>query len=95
MNRHSIEKWCKQNNWTEPRELAEGGWVAFSPGGAIETPLPIEAKLAAQNRSHYFPDFFYSLILILLGITAAAIALIISPLFLPTIIKKYKQRNLP
>ena len=92
MDRQSIEKWCRQNSWTEFRQLEDGSWVAFPPGGIIETPLPIEAKLAGVQIDRLL-NLVYGSILITLGIIVAAIAIIISPLFLPVIIQRQKQNK--
>lgn len=96
MNRRDLEKWCQQNNWSELRQLESGLWVAFPPGGLIEMPLPAAAKKAAQTSGFQGEKFLYGLILIIAGAVVTAIALIISPLFLPVIIQKHKRsRSLP
>lgn len=93
MNRNKIENWCKQNNWSEPRQLESGSWVAFPPGGIIENPLPLRAKLIAQTKNNSLLDLVYGLIATVAGIIVATIALIISPLFLPIVIQKHRQRR--
>ncbi|MEL6930774.1 MAG: hypothetical protein AAFO95_19395 [Cyanobacteria bacterium J06600_6] len=88
MRKHSIDKWCKQNNWSEPRQLESGNWVAFPPGGAIETPLPSTANI----NSSYLQDLIYGLILVFAIAIVGAVSLIISPLFLTAIIQRHRRR---
>ena len=40
MNSKQARQWCEQNSWTELRQLANGIWVAFPPGGVMENPFP-------------------------------------------------------
>lgn len=82
MDRQYIQEWCQQNNWTEPRLLNNETWVAFPPGGVIETPLPMEAELATEPRVNYLLNIVDGLVLITATIIVGVIALIISPLFL-------------
>jgi len=92
MNENQIRQWCKQNNWDEPRQLTDGNWVAFPPGGLIETPLPIKFY-ASRLRSHRVQDRVNSVILMVAAIIVGAIALIISPFFLAGKIKGHKKNQ--
>lgn len=92
MTESEIRRWCKQNNWHEPRQLADGNWVAFPPGGLIETPLPIRFY-ASRFRINRVQDRLHSAILIIAAIMVAAIALIISPFFLAGKIKGHKKNQ--
>lgn len=88
MNENQIKKWCQQNNWEEPRQLGNGIWVAFPPGGVIETPLPIEFSEPMINRVQ---NILNALILIIAAIIVGAIALIFSPFFLAARISRHKK----
>jgi len=88
MKEYEIKKWCQQNNWDEPRQLNNGTWVAFPPGGVIETPLPIEFGEPMINRVQ---DALNALVLIIAGLIVGAIALIFSPFFFATRISRHKK----
>lgn len=87
MDRHSTE-WSKNNSWTKSRQLKNGSCVTFALKG-IE--IPVEAKLAPPQEDR--SNLVYGSILIMLGILVAAIAIIISPLFLPIVIQRHKQNK--
>ena len=86
-----VWQWCQKNNWTEPRQLDTGDWVAFPPGGFIETPLPQDIKSSAS--SDRFLDVLSALVLITSGLIVALISIAISPLFLAAIVRRYSQRR--
>jgi len=56
--------------------------------------MPSTAQLVDRPKNYFLLDFIYASIAIVAGITVAAIAIIISPLFLPFIIQKHKQRSM-
>ena len=90
MNKERVLQWCRENNWTEPRQLNTGDWVAFPPRGVIETPLPEDQQLLGS--SNLLLDVLYASILIVSGLVVAVISIAISPLFLAAIIRRYRQR---
>lgn len=92
MKENQIRQWCKQNNWDKPRQLADGNWVAFPPGGLIETPLPIRFY-ASRFRMNRVQDRVHSVILIIAAIIVGAIAFIISPFFLAAQISRHKKNQ--
>ena len=96
MAKQNIYQWCEQNNWTEPRQLADGIWVAFPPGGVIETPLPLSplSQQATVSISNRMLDIVYSLVLVIATIVIGAIALIMSPLFLASIVYRSQKNKL-
>lgn len=91
MNRKKVWRWCEKNNWTEPRQLNTGDWVAFPPGGLIEMPLPQEIQFSASNS--LLLDTLSAFVLIMSGLVLAVISIAISPLFLAGIIRRYRQRR--
>ncbi len=86
MTESEVERWCQQNNWTEPRQLQTGVWVAFPPGGVIETPIPLQVQTAKDKP---IQEFFALVLLALLTLVLAAIALIMSPLFIEPMINRF------
>ena len=91
MKSSEVERWCLDNNWTEPRQLELGIWVAFPPGGVIETPLPFQVKQPKPKIIDNIVDFF------LLAIATAivfAIAIILSPCFIEPIINNRRNKYL-
>lgn len=90
MNQQDIWQWCQHNNWTEPRQLSDGNWVAFPPGGVIETPLPIEEKVIVETSTNRLQNLLDGLVLIVATIIVGAIALVISPLFIAHKIRRGK-----
>ena len=91
MNKKKVLQWCRENNWIEPRQLNTGDWVAFPPGGVIETPLPQERQSLVSSNLLF--DVLYALILIVSGLMVAVISIAISPLFLAAIIRRYSQHR--
>lgn len=87
-----VERWCSEHNWSEPRQLEIGIWVAFPPGGFIETPIPLQDAPQKNNPLEYLADLF---ITIVLALCVLAIAIIMSPCFIEPIIKDYRQRQSP
>lgn len=85
-----IEQWCQKHNWTEPRQLQIGIWVAFPPGGVIETPIPLQPKPAKTQARTYIVDL---LITIVITLVVLAIAIIMSPCFIEPIIKRYRNQS--
>lgn len=94
MAKQNIHRWCQQNNWTEPRQLTNGLWVAFPPGGVIETPLPQFSPLTAESTPNYLQDIIYGLVLVMAALIIGAIALIISPLFLINMVNRSRKTKL-
>ena len=94
MSDSEVEQWCQANNWREPRQLELGIWVAFPPGGAIETPLPLQIQ---KSKPKLFDSIIDLLLLAVVTTTMAAIALIISPCFIEPIVnlrrRKYLDRS--
>lgn len=93
MARQNIHQWCKQNNWTEPRRLPNGLWVAFPPGGVIETPLPQFSSPTAEVEIQT-SDIVYGLVLVLAALVISAIILLLSPIFLLKSINQSLSKNL-
>lgn len=89
-----IQRWCQQNNWTEARQLENGIWVAFPPGGVIETPLPNQSESSqVQLSNNRIQNVLDAIFLVVIAVVVGAIALIISPCFIAPIISRYKKRN--
>lgn len=89
MTEQEIERWCQTRGWTEPRQLEIGIWVAFPPHGVIETPLPSQVQKPKANPLRDLVDF------LLLGTVAIAmliVAIIMCPLFIEPIVKRYRNR---
>ncbi len=85
MSDSEAEQWCQQNNWTEPRQLELGIWVAFPPGGFIETPLPMQGQRSKAKPVEYLLE------MVLVAIVSAAmiaIAVIMSPCFIEPIVNR-------
>ncbi|WP_019507535.1 hypothetical protein [Pleurocapsa sp. PCC 7319] len=93
MKDENPEQWCARNNWTEPRQLQDGVWVAFPPGGIIEAPLPHQsAKSKVQPKSIHIRDFVDGMVMIIGMIIVGVIALVISPLFIAPNINRVKKK---
>ena len=88
MTNYHIHQWCRQHNWTEVRQLDNGDWVAFPPGGVIETPLPIKSYQFEEYTMAKLRAVMNALIPIVAAIIAGIIVLIISPLFLAAKIRQ-------
>lgn len=94
MKNDGPQQWCKKNNWTELRKLENGIWVAFPPGGLIETPLPDQPeKYEVQFKTNRFQDIVNGAILIVAAVGLGAIALIMSPYFLLSMMSRYKKQK--
>ncbi|MCC0175398.1 hypothetical protein I4641_00185 [Waterburya agarophytonicola K14] len=83
MSDTDVERWCQANNWSEPRQLELGIWVAFPPGGVIETPLPLQVQKSKPKLIEDLLDFF---LLTIVTTIVFAIAVIISPCFIEPIV---------
>ena len=76
--------WCQRNNWTEPRQLEIGLWVAFPPGGVIETPIPLQIQ---KPKNKPFQDIIDVLLLTIATLVLLAIAIIMSPCFVRAVME--------
>ncbi len=90
MTDQEIESWCQSSGWTEPRQLEIGIWVAFPPGGVIETPLPSQVQKPKVKPLRDAIDF---MILAIATLTMLVIAIAISPLFIKPLIKRYQNSH--
>lgn len=83
MNKKQIvASWCQINNWTEPRQLENGIWVAFSPYGVIETPIPCQTFSSTKNEDFFSVTTFLSALLLLLcAVCVGIVAIWIAPYF--------------
>ena len=94
MPSYNPEKWCKQKGWSEPRKLENDIWVAFPPGGVIETPLPNQfSQIEPQHKTNLIRLVLETTLLLLAVVVVVIITLIISPCFLFPIIKKHKLKR--
>lgn len=74
--------WCQNNNWTEPRQLENGIWVAFPPNGVIETPIPSQTFCSPKPKKSLTVTIFFSAVLLLLcAICVGMVAVCITPYF--------------
>ena len=93
MKRNKVEKWCSQEGWTEPRKLDNDIWVAFPPGGAIETPLPEQAYIHLKWFS-LIETILGGMLLLLSMMVVGVMAVCISPCFLFSSAKtRYSDRS--
>ena len=76
--------WCQRNNWTEPRQLEIGLWVAFPPGGVIETPIPLQIQ---KPKNKPLQDIIDVLLLTIATLVLLAIAIIMSPCFVRAVME--------
>ncbi|GAB4544034.1 MAG: hypothetical protein Tsb0014_37980 [Pleurocapsa sp.] len=90
---NKIKQWCMKNGWTEPRQLEDGLWVAFPPGGFIETPLPDRHQQQLSGKTSSLLNIVGASLLILATIFVGAIALLISPFFINPLIKYYRRSS--
>ncbi|MEO1669261.1 MAG: hypothetical protein AAFR77_00530 [Cyanobacteria bacterium J06631_2] len=90
MDRQKAQKWCQQNNWTELR-LSQGNWVAFPPGETRVTPLPDSLQFGSKSRMNLLLDLAQASILLTTAILVGAIAVLISPFFRSSLIKRHKK----
>lgn len=79
----AVYSWCKSNNWTEPRKLENGMWVAFPPMGVIETPIPVQKIFLPKGNklSLLFSNFIGGLLLLVCAIAVGLVAVCITPYF--------------
>ena len=85
-----VERWCQVNNWTEPRQLELGIWVAFPPGGVIETPLPLQLQ---KSKPRPIEDILDVFLLAIVSTIVFAVAIIMSPCFIEPIVSR-RRNNL-
>ena len=76
--------WCQRNNWTEPRQLEIGLWVAFPPGGVIETPIPLQIQ---KPKNKPLQDIIDVLLLTIATLVLLEIAIIMSPCFVRAVME--------
>ena len=88
MTDQEIERWCQAKGWTEPRQLEIGIWVAFPPGGVMETPLPSQVQ---KSKTQPLKDIVNFLLLVITAIAMLVIATIISLLFIEPIVKRHRS----
>lgn len=83
MNEHQIVVfWCQNNNWTEPRQLENGIWVAFPPNGVIETPISSQTFCSPKQKKSFPINIFFSTVLLLLcAVGIGMVAVCIAPYF--------------
>ena len=89
MNDNEAEQWCRQNNWTQPRQLELGIWVAFPPGGFIETPLPLQTQKSKARPIQYILDLA---LVAIVTVAMLAISIIMSPCFIEPIISRRRNK---
>ena len=93
MKDNNPQQWCKQNNWTRPRQLQDGIWVAFPPGGVIETPLPDQsAKSEVRPKNIQIQDLVDGIGMVAAMLVVGAIALVISPFFIAANINRVQKK---
>ena len=90
MRASKVEQWCQKNNWTEPRLLDAGIWVAFPPGGVMETPLPSPIQKPKVKIIESITD---TILLVLVTATMLAIAVILSPCFIEVLINRCRNSS--
>lgn len=83
MNEQQIViSWCQLNNWTEPRQLENGIWVAFPPHGFIETPIPSQTfSLSKNEKSFSVATLVNALLLLFCTVGVGIIAICLTPYF--------------
>lgn len=81
-NKQIVASWCQINNWTEPRQLESGIWVAFPPNGVIETPIPCQTFYSPkQKKTFTITTFLSALLLLLCAASVGMVAICITPYF--------------
>ena len=94
MPKYNPEKWCQQKGWSKPRKLENDIWVAFPPRGVIETPLPNQlADLERQSKTRKFQAILEAILLLCAVFIVGIIALIISPYFLVSMLRKHQLKQ--
>lgn len=91
MSDSEVEQWCQANNWSEPRQIELGIWVAFPPGGVIETPLPLQIQ---KSKPKLLDSVIDLLLLVLVTTAVAATAIIMSPCFIKPIVNRRRKNYL-
>ena len=90
MRASRVERWCKKNSWTEPRRLDVGIWVAFPPGGVIETPLPLQVQ---KPKTKVLQSIIDTILLVLITAAMLAIVILMSPCFLQPLINRHRRQS--
>lgn len=90
MRASKVERWCQKHNWTELRRLDTGIWVAFPPGGVMETPLPSQIQKPKVKVIEFIVD---TILLILVTVTMFAIAVVMSPFFIKPLIARRQNSS--
>ena len=90
MTDQEIERWCQEHEWSEPRQLEVGIWVAFPPGGVMETPLPSQIQ---RPKHKFWQDLVYLVLLVTSATIVLAIAIVIFPLFIEPVVKYYRDKT--
>ena len=85
-----VRRWCRENNWTKPRQISTGDWVACPPGSSISIPLPYNLE-KTPTYGDRLVDLLSPLILILSGLAVGLISLAISPLFFRAVARRQRQ----
>ena len=81
-DRNKITAWCQANNWTEPREIENGLWVAFPPGGVIENIIPNQSLSLEKNKKFSAITWLlYAPLLLICMLLVAFASICITPLF--------------
>ena len=82
MNSKQARQWCEQNSWTELRQLENGIWVAFPPGGVMETPLPQQQnRPPIQVKASTMENLLAGTLLLTSSFVIALVSLAIAPWF--------------
>ena len=90
MRASQVEQWCQKNNWTEPRRLDGGIWVAFPPGGVMETPLPSPIQ---KPKAKIIESIVDTILLTLVTAVLFAIAVLMSPFFIKPLIARCRNSS--
>ena len=90
MRASKVKRWCQKNNWTEPRRLDTGIWVAFPPGGAMETPLPTQIQ---KPKVKILESIVDAILLTLVTVIMFAIAVLMSPFFIKPSLDRYRSNS--
>ncbi len=82
--------WCQRHGWTEPRQLEHGMWVAFPPGGVIETPLPEKQNYRRlPYKTNKIQDIIDVVLLSIITLITAILVLLMFPFLIVPLIKHY------
>lgn len=80
----------QQKKETELRMIREN-WTTFPPGKNRATPLPDGSPFGKKSRINPLVDLMQRLILLIASILVGAIAILISPFFYSSLIKRHKK----